>query len=870
MLKIPTAFKAFIFGSAFILLLGWLSSLGSFHWINLKTHDIALKLPFAQVHDNATLLINNDLPPNGQLSKTLDDLYVRLQQLGAAKVVLLSRAHWPGLMLSELKQPFHVTFALQTEGGSPFKAVKMFNFVAIDGVYRQYLVPQGDDNPLMLYQGTSQRENAPEYLNYFIDLNTMANLSLTQALDGNLISALVKDKVVLIDLDHHSGHQRFHTPSGDAGFGQMQALAAQTMMLDSNMRITSVVPTIILMFVLFALYFFAMQLMSPRGAIAFTAVMVCVVLALSLFALVVWHTLVPIFELMAVQFASVMYLLVVERLREESTILKISADLNARLSKKVQPPSFYQSNNPWDDLHTLINQQLNLHRSIFLSKVPNDHRVQAIHALNCSIEDIKEMRRDYQRAPYSEAIAIVKPLKLTRPYFDSVDDQEWEYMCPLMFGNEVLGFWALTVIPGPDFKQAVFENNLVQFSREITELLFHRENYLRRSKKESRLFRRFLGMKLVESEYRALKYSVAMLEKRFNSLQFIFDGLSTASALYNLFGQILHANRRMDDLVRQWQLPLYSMTAHDFLVQLTGLDSQDVKQRLLQVTLHQADISIRVQLENDSAEYILRIRTINVDKDKSEQGFLLLGLLFEFVDISEAQKVISMKKDLYSQYFHQMRNNLSTLNLISRQLSRQLPDDKQQFARMLEETLEECTRVNVVIEDQLAEQRKQKSSVVPLNPLSSLENVLETHKENLQGKQIELKRDVPSIMSLILAEPLQLEALFNLILLILLEDCDSNGSTLDIVVKDIQSEADNRYISMKFSNQGYGVPQQNIDRLLQLLQESPVDLAQEGEKLEQLLLLVHQASYWGLQIDIHSALGDGYVIDLTIPVFMIH
>ena len=114
-----------------------------------------------------------------------------------------------------------------------------------------------------------------------------------------------------------------------------------------------------------------------------------------------WHLLLPLFEWVAMQVFCVVYMLSIERLREESLILKMSADLNARLSKKVLPPSFFQTQDPWDKLHSFINQQLNLRRSIFLTKVPSDHRVEAIHALNCSIEDIKEMRRDFQRVLHS-------------------------------------------------------------------------------------------------------------------------------------------------------------------------------------------------------------------------------------------------------------------------------------------------------------------------------------------------------------------------------------------------------------------------------------------------------------------------------------
>jgi hypothetical protein len=559
----------------------------------------------------------------------------------------------------------------------------------------------------------------------------------------------------------------------------------------------------------------------------------------------------------------------IERLREESMILKISADLNARLSKKVQPPSFYQSDNPWDNLHALINQQLSLHRSIFLSKVPKDHRVKAIHALNCSIDDIKEMRRDYQRKPYSEAIATQKPIKLSKSYFSSVSDDEVEYMAPLIFSGKVLGFWALTVKPDEKFNAAVFENNLVHFSREITELLFHRHRYLQQARKDSNIFRRILTLKLAEAEYQVLDTSVSMLEKRLDSLQYIFDGMSTASALYNLFGQIVHSNKHMEEIVRQLQLPIYSLSAHDFLLQLCNLDSQQVKQRLLQVTLHNVEVSLKIKHAKLQGDFILRIRPIEVANDNKQEGipFLLLGLLFEFIDISEAQQIISMKKDLYSQYFHQMRNNLSTLNLISRQLSQQVDPQKQQFIGMLDETLNECTKVNLMIEEQLARQRSLSSQVVPVNPHSELQLVLEKLAEQLSNKQIKLALEAPAIISLIMAEPSQLTGLYKQLCELLIDDADSNESTLSIKLSDTVGQDEQREIRMMFINEGYGVPQEHLARLLTT---DRTELGSGDQRLEKLLHMADNAAYWGLKMTINSTLGDGYVIELVIPVFKIN
>jgi hypothetical protein len=150
-----------------------------------------------------------------------------------------------------------------------------------------------------------------------------------------------------------------------------------------------------------------------------------------------------------------------------------------------------------------------------------------------------------------------------------------------------------------------------------------------------------------------------------------------------------------------------------------------------------------------------------------------------------------------------------------------------------------------------------------------LKNCIDGRKESLTRKQIQVLEDSPAIISLILAEPAQLTGIFTDVLDLLIEDSDSNGSSLTIEVRETQTEQDEGKIMLNFRNEGYGMPQENLDRFLQLLKESPTELAQDGEKLEQLLLSVHQANYWGVELDIQSTLGSGFDVQLSIPVFVI-
>ena len=355
------------------------------------------------------------------------------------------------------------------------------------------------------------------------------------------------------------------------------------------------------------------------------------------------------------------------------------------------------------------------------------------------------------------------------------------------------------------------------------------------------------------------------MEKRFDALQSIFDGMSTAGALYNLFGQVIYTNKQMEDFVERCNLPIYSLTAHDFLQGLTDLNSDNIKQRLLQVTLNHADICVKVSHEQLQDHYILRIRPIEAPADSQVEGvpFFLLGILFEFIDISEAQKVILMKKDLYSHFFHQMRNDLGTINLYCRQLRRCIDERGVKSLDMMENILQGFAKKNVAIEDQLRSQRSMTTEVVPINPGSSLRQVLDGLTDGFTAKQITANVDIPSILSLVLAEPGQLSTLLQSAMEVLINDCDNNGSELTIDISDMERDGQ-REIVVDMRNQGYGVPEDYLQRLL----HTPItELEDQQEPLVKLLIHSGNCAHWDVQLDVTSKLGEGFKLTLSLPVF---
>ena len=132
-------------------------------------------------------------------------------------------------------------------------------------------------------------------------------------------------------------------------------------------------------------------------------------------------------------------------------------------------------------------------------------------------------------------------------------------------------------------------------------------------------------------------------------------------------------------------------------------------------------------------------------------------------------------------------------------------------------------------------------------------------------KRIELRFKSPTIVSLVMAAPQQLIMLFELTCHILIEDSDSNASTLKITVID-SSKDQQRLLSIGFENEGYGLPEAQLAKILGSQQQGN----DSDELLHKLVSTANNSDYWGVKLTVESTLGSGYVINLSIPVFSMH
>ncbi|MDX2455870.1 MAG: CHASE2 domain-containing protein, partial [Gammaproteobacteria bacterium] len=332
--------------------------------------------------------------------------------------------------------------------------------VADHGISRAFtariLVDEGRLPSLAVATAQARGMSIPPGNKYLINFHdgrdVLPRISATHVLNNALIPELVAGRTVLIGMAPGMGTPGIHTPINRGkeplSLLKFQGYALNTLLDGTAIRVAGPAWLFGLLLITAFASLFIYQWLNVRPGGWFTVGMLLLYSGVGWFLLhylCIWG---PVLELTLSQ---IFLYLLIARLKmtlNESALRKLIADSSGKLHASAIPDNFYNSPEHWTQVITLVDQVLHLRRLIFLEKIKGDHRVQEVKALNCSIDVIDERRRDYERTPYSTAIAEGGPILLEKTYLKLLDDEEEDqYLVPLIFAGDVLGFWAFGVAP---------------------------------------------------------------------------------------------------------------------------------------------------------------------------------------------------------------------------------------------------------------------------------------------------------------------------------------------------------------------------------------------------------------------------------------
>ncbi|NOU52450.1 hypothetical protein HG263_18155 [Pseudoalteromonas sp. JBTF-M23] len=478
---------------------------------------------------------------------------------------------------------------------------------------------------------------AKQLIDFSLPITSLPKFTSKRVLSGDLFSTQVNDKIIFISQLTNNYSHSLNAPGLQSLANPVYLYAYLAHNLDKQ-TLVSIVPNYVCMLTLLVLLF-VLVACYQKCTLSFNlklAVLLSVTwLLISYFTVQYLQLLIPTIQLLISTWLAFLWVFFHSKWSEEQSLVRLVDDVEQRMFGRYLPKSIIENASPWEAIIKLINQQLSLEKSIFLARVEGDHRLREIHAVNCQLSDILELRRDYERSPYSDAIKELGVVKVSRPFFKALGTNEFQYITPLMYAGDIRGFWALTIIQDKQFIEQAFKRNVNRFASQIGELLYHFRMYTAQQNANKQTITRALTLRLSEPLSKKVSSSVAAMEQKLSTLEHIVDKQHTASVAFNLFGQVMQLNNAFEQLAKRQNLLIFSMNSLDLLLSVSELSISEAKGKLRYLTLNKSEFKLLVIMSE--RYYVLRVSSIDKTANSSESDtpFSVSGILFEFVDITE-------------------------------------------------------------------------------------------------------------------------------------------------------------------------------------------------------------------------------------------
>jgi len=485
---------------------------------------------------------------------------------------------------------------------------------------------------------------------------------------------------------------------------------------------------------------------------------------------------------------------------------KLLIDAADKMKERVAHKTFFNSNDYWKYIANLITQTLNINKIIFLEKVEGDHRLHEIEAVNCDLTDIKELRRDYEREPFLSAIKNKTAIRLNqREFFKDVTQDEYQYMVPLIYSGQVMGFWAFTIDKDIFNSQNDFTDVLSQYSAEISTLLYQRYEWRSRSNSKKSFLKKIINLD-TNFVFMKIQGTFTMLEKRLNMLETVINRYDNGVILYDMFGRVYHINKKMEKLLANVEVLAFKVTAEELIMKLCDLSMEESTHTVRSIILEKYHFTYKVKLNiNKGNSYLLKASALSKEDlgDGFNDTFLFdnYGILIEIIDISLYKNQVELKNEVIEESNKNIKNILESIT------SKIKKDNKNQDKELLKQFDKFLFAYNkmedIVSQDIFFGIEK----YYPVNILTYIKKSINSFKEVAQESYIEFEI-INKDISFAFINPLNFENTINGFINFLINDAIEN-SKITIYFEENKTD-----IIIFLKNKGFGLPNDKFNELL--------------------------------------------------------
>ncbi len=573
----------------------------------------------------------------------------------------------------------------------------------------------------------------------------------------------------------------------------------------------------------------------------------------------------PSSEALAAMLLALVSVLLHRARAREARMRRLAADALVELQGGWSPGDVTLSTEYWTHVSRMVAQTLNLERSIFLERIPRQARVREIKALNCSFQDIREQRRDYQRPPYTTALAEGGPIRLSRLFLQGGRPNERQYLAPLAFGGEVFGFWAMSRDEGGgDAEERRLLAHIAEFSNQIGELLYRRSRGERERLRAESPWLRLLKLEEHQDQEMEglLERANELFRRRLRVQRAVLEGQENAFMVYDLFGRVLHYNRRMEEILRQLEFTPFDHSAVDLIARLHECSLETARDHLRHLVLEGGRLNLPIAAQDQGPTGNLSLRPLSHAEQELADGgqpFHMIGILLEITDLAEMRRILGHKRRLLERMGYQFRDQLETMSVSCYLLEKPELDDARR-ARVLEimkgKIAEAIAKTRQLEELIGREEQNDTQANQPVDLAALLDEVGEEFAEVIGQRGIGLSRGGALYHRLVLADPQRLHRLLSALFTVLVNDAMGDSEIV------IHTRSDEENITLALHNEGFGLPG---ERLRGYLFGDAADTAEEFSELREALGLLPQ---WGGELNVDGEVGRGIAFQLTLAVFL--
>ncbi|WP_094191262.1 ATP-binding protein [Marinobacter similis] len=173
-------------------------------------------------------------------------------------------------------------------------------------------------------------------------------------------------------------------------------------------------------------------------------------------------------------------------------------------------------------------------------------------------------------------------------------------------------------------------------------------------------------------------------------------------------------------------------------------------------------------------------------------------------------------------------------------------------------TVEGIEKALTQVEEQMEDRREalRLASTTPVNLVRLVEDALLRNQSPLNEKRIDLASDWPYAPSLVWADAEVLSRVLDRVLVLLLKDATPDGRLFITLSEHLEPRQQARLV---LSNEGYGLPQQTLDRIWN---QSVADLVDSDDPLEETMGMLKSLESWGGRAQVSTRVGKGFRLEM--------